>query len=1460
MVSHQLSKVVGSKVAIGRIEIGILNRIIIEDIRLDDPSKKEMLRVARLAARFELLPLFSGKIAINNIQFYGFQANLERETPTSPPNFQFLLDAFASKDTIKEKSELDLRINSALIRRGRIAYHVLSEEETPGKFNPNHIQLKNIAANVSLKALNNDSINAAIKRFSIEEELSDFKLSKLDFKILANATKTTIEDFSIHFPQTSLLMDTIRIEYDSLSSLKQLDKDTRIYFHLKPSDIAPQDIAAFVPAFRSFKEPLKIELKANGRLDNLHFPRLSLLAGNHFQVRGDIALRNLTTPEKRNINGHLSRLYADSIGIEFLVKNFTKEFQGVPTVLKNLGKVSFQGELSGNLKDLQANGLTQTERGDMNGTMRLTSSSDGKMTYSGILETNDFELGKTLGDAKWGNVTFNLDVKAEETPKQLPYVLLKGVVASLDYNDYNYQNITLDGEYKNGGFSGKVALDDENGLVEVNGYINTYSHTPVFNFHAQVDNFRPNDLRLTSNYENASFSGKLRADFTGSSIDKVKGELNIDSLLYQEPENNYLVENFKIEATRLNDSIKSLLLTSDFMNARIEGVYSYTNLPSTFMNILHQYLPSVIENKQLRTNDRNDFRFELNMNRNDFFETVLKIPLTIYARTSLKGYINQHRMRVEGYFPRLRYENKFIESGALLVENPNDRMLARVRLNNIKESDAVILSAEAIAQNDSVVTTLNWGNSAQTTYNGKVSAVARFIRPMMETEEDGKQQETKENIQTLIDIKPTWITLNDTLWQIRESQIVVESKRIHINDFYIGHPQRHLRVNGVVSESLADTVRLDLKDIDVAYVFDIADLGVDFSGKATGPAFACGVLKEPVMKTDLFFRNLGLNNGLLGNAQIHGEWHHPVKGIYLDADIQEEDIAHTHVTGYIYPLKPTSALDLQIDAGGTNLKFIHHYLKDITSNFSGRASGDVHLYGKFKALTLQGKVDVDASMFIDPINTTYFLKDSILVEPTGLTFVNNRISDTKGNQGTANGYLRYRHFKDIEYRLAMDVNNMLVMDTKESLDFPFYGTVYGTGNVTVYGTPMTGLNVDATISTNRNSTFTYLYESVSSATSNQFITFVDKTPRRTVHTTQLSDFEQARQEKQAEEEVEGDIRMNIQVEATPDMTVRIVMDPVAGDDITCKGTGNIRADFYNKGDVRMFGNYNINQGAYRFSIQEVIRKDFTITDGSYISFTGPPEQTNLDLRAKYTVISASLNDLIPNASSYVEKTNIKVDCIMNMTGQLTSPALKLGLEIPDERDEVEALVRNYIPTEEQMNMQILYLLGIGKFYASESVEGAQNSNMMSNVLSSTLSGQLNNVLTNIINSNDWSFGTNLSTGERGWSEMEFETMLSGQLLNNRLRINGNFGYRENPLANTNFVGDFEAEWLVTRNGDIRLRAYNETNDRYYTRTNLTTQGIGIVLNKDFEHWRELLFWNKWKLKWLQRSVSKKNKE
>ena len=607
--------------------------------------------------------------------------------------------------------------------------------------------------------------------------------------------------------------------------------------------------------------------------------------------------------------------------------------------------------------------------------------------------------------------------------------------------------------------------------------------------------------------------------------------------------------------------------------------------------------------------------------------------------------------------------------------------------------------------------------------------------------------------------------------------------------------------------------------------------------------------------------NFTLNGGLLGDLDIYGAWDNEKKGIYLDAHIQEKDISKTHVNGFIYPIKPTSGLDLNIDANNLNIKFLEHYMRSIAQDVRGRASGKVHFYGKFKGLTLDGAVMTDTSMKFDILNTSFALKDTIRLAPEGITFDNIHIADMEGHQGKLNGYLHYEHFKNIKYQFDIQVNNMLVMNTQESPDFPFYGTVYATGNALLTGNAQDGLDANIAMTTNRNTNFTYSTGTVASATNNQFIKFVDKTPRRSIQdSVQLVSFYEQVQQKIEKKESQTDIRLNILVDATPDATMKIIMDPVAGDYISGRGSGNIRMEFYNKGDMKMFGNYHIQQGIYKFSLQEVIRKDFIIKEGSTITFNGPPLDATLDIQASYTVPSASLNDLIPDASTIIQQPNVRVNCMMNLNGILLRPTIKLGIELPNERDEVQALVRNYLSTDEQMNMQILYLLGIGKFYMENNTGERQSSDMMSSVLSSTLSGQLNNMLSQIIDNNNWNIGTNLSTGEKGWTDMEVEGILSGQLLNNRLIINGNFGYRDNPMANTNFVGDFEAEWLLTRSGDVRLKAYNETNDHYYTKTNLTTQGVGVMYKKDFNKWNELFFWNKWKLRNRKKRMERKQEE
>lgn len=1449
LIAKQLSSYLNTKVEIGRVNIGLLNRIIVDDLLLEDQSGLEMLKVTRLSVKFELLPLLTGRISIGSVQLFGFNIQLNKATPHSDPNFKFVLDAFAPKNKNDKKSEVDVRINSLLIRRGKFSYDVLSERETPGKFNPKHVKLYNIIGNISLKAFQNDSINAQIKRLSLDDQ-SGFELQKLTLKVLGNETNMVVKDFGISLPGTSLEMDSLIMNYDSLASFNNFMTDVRFSFGIQSSSyITLHDISPFVPALEHFKEEIKLDLDARGTIDQLDCPWVRINAGNHLRIIGNVSLQDLSKWKDAYIYGNLTNLSANRQGVDFLVRNFSKKYEDTPEMLKRLGDISFKGQISGYFNDLVTYGVVQTELGAVDSDLKFSSNRDkGIISYSGGIKTEDFEIGKLLANEKLDKISFNFQVQSSHQEKQYPEVILKGLISSLDYSNHQYNNITLDGEYKKGGFDGEINLIDDHGSFFMNGSFNLNKEAPTFNFNAGIKNLHPYMLNLADeSYKDASFSAKLRANFTGGSIYEMDGSIDIDSLDFSSPGKDYFMKNMHILSTRRNRD-NTLTINSEFMNARIEGTYNYRSLPTSIINMVKQYLPSLFPEKKIATPNltNNNFIFEVNINNTQILSELFNIPLTVFHPITLKGYCNDdlQKMKFEAYFSSLQYSTIFIESGQITYENTSEELKSLLRMSYLKKKGIINFSMDLTGKNDQVDMNLRWGNRGSVTYSGNFNALADFSRTI------DPDKINSSSLKTIIDIKPTQVILNDTVWNIHSSKIVADSKKVHIDNFAFRHQDQYLLIDGIASEAVEDSVKVDLKDINIGYVFDIFNLtGVDFEGQTTGRAIATRVFKEPIMNTRLSVKDFTFNEAILGNMELDGKWDDKEQGIRLDAHIKDEE-GKAHVDGYIFPLRPKSGIDLHVDAAKLNARFIETYIKSIVSDISGRVSGKMHFYGRFNALNLEGDAFADAKFKVNILETSFEVKDSIYFTQNEMLLKDVIIHDLEGHRGIVGGQLRHTNFKGMQYELDIRARDLLVMRSTDFGEMPFYGTIYATGNASLSGNE-SGIEVDATLETNSNSTFVYSMASSMSATSNQFIKFVDKTPNRLVPDSLhlVSDLERAQRELQEkEEELDIDVRLNLRVEATPDATVRIIMDPISDDYISAKGNGNITLQYYNKGDVKMFGTYTISQGVYKFSLQEVIRKDFFIKEGSNVNFNGNPYEAIMNVQAIHTVNSVSLNDLIPDGLNGMNqgRVNVRVNCLMNLFGVLTRPNIRLGIELPNERDEIQALVNNYISTEEETNMQFLYLLSIGKFYPPTHLNMDQNSNVMSSVLSSTLSGQLNRMLSHILDNNNWSIGTNLSTGDKGWTDVEVQGILSGQLLNNRLLINGNFGYRDNPLATTNFVGDFEAEWLLTRSGDIRLKAYNQTNNRYYTVTSLTTQGIGIMYKKSFDRWKELLFWRRWR--------------
>lgn len=1429
IVSAELRKLLNTEVSVGHIELGWFNRLHIEEVKLKDLQGDELLNVHRLSARFEVKPLLDGKIVINSVQLIGFDARLEKETPESVPNFQFVLDALASKDTTNQSPNLDLRINSVLINRGEFSYDVLSEPDTPGKWNGSHIGVRNLSASISLKALRNDSVHAIIRRLSFEEQ-SGLQLEKLSAKLLANNKQLNLSDFTIRLQSSALSMDSVEVRYDSLQNLPKLTDDVSFKGQLNGSFVL-KDLAPIVPVFKGLDRPLGLALAFNGQGKNVEIPLLSLSDSRHLEIKGNASVIDWNAKRDMFLQAKLANLFVTKAGIDYFMKGLTGS---VPSILQRLEYVQFKGGADGYLHDLQVDGLLQTAAGTLNANMLINSDVNYNRTYSGGLMSEGLHLGKLLGDSKFGHTQFNIEVEGFNYQNKYPESYIKGIISSFDYSDYRYENITMDGIYKDGGFNGHLALDDENGAVQIDGIFNVAQRVSDFNLKASVRNFRPNALNLSDKYVDSDISLNLTADFTGSSIDDVNGRILLDSLVMNTAgKQSYFLDNLSITAGHVSGE-KEIQVLSPFLTAVLRGDYSYQTVPASILRTMQRYIPSLVSWKKEKGTPSNNFQFDIRMDNAEFFKELFYVPLEVHMPLMLKGYVNDTdgRMRLEGSFPSLTYNDTRYDSGTLLCENPDDHFDCRLRGSMLMNSGAMLtLSVDAEAEQDRLKTTVNWGNNTDVTYGGRLAAVTRFSKT------EGKSP----ILQADIDILPTNVVLNDTVWNIRSSHVAIDSGRVYIDNFLFERPGQHLRVDGKITKEPTDSCIIDLKNVDVQYVLDIVKFDdVEFGGLATGKVYLKNILEKPDLKTRLNVHNFAVNKGLMGEADIKGVWDNDLPGIRLDADIEEKDLSRTRVTGFVSPKR--KALDLRIEADSTNLDLLAPYFEGIFSELDARANGLVRLHGGFKTLDFEGGVRVKLDTKIDMLNTYIQLHDdSVYINHGEFVLKNARLFDREGNSGRISGALRHTHLKKMTYDFDIQGDNLLIYHTNDPGDLLFYGKVFATGDISLKG-GNNALNIDANITTGRNTTFTYVTGLTTEATSNQFITFVDKTPKRLQDSirTEFYHFADARKNKE-DDGPPMDLRINMLIDATPDAAMKVVMDPVAGDNITARGNGNFQVSFYNKGDFRMFGNYVIDQGMYKLSMQEIIRKDFALQSGSTVTFTGDPYQANLDVKASYTVNSVSLSDLSTDAS--LTQSTVKVNCIMNLTGSLANPTIKFDLELPTVSEEDRELVRSATSTEEQMNTQIIYLLGIGKFYAYDYAETSNRSSSATSSLAfSTLSGQLNNMLSQVMENKNWNIGANFSTGQEGWSDVEAEAILSGRLLNNRLLINGNFGYRENVMANTNFVGDFEAIWLLTKNGEFRLRGYNQTNDRYFTKSTLTTQGIGFIYMKDFNRWNDLFQW------------------
>ena len=1399
----------GTRVSVGRVDLGFLNRIIIDDVIVYDQADSVMLQAGRLSVKVDMLPLLEGRVAISSAQLFGACADLYKTDSLSAPNYQFAIDSLASSDTTNTGS-IDLRVNSLIIRHSSIRYNRRDIQETPELFNVNHLYFHDISAHVKLKVLNEDSLNLDIKRLAFKEQ-SGLSVDRFSMQLAANRQNALLEDFRLQLPHSTLCIGNLSASYDA----DRFDETVRYSTSLDGTCITPSDLSCLVPGLRDFTHALTINATIDGTAKGINCRTMDLVS--------DDAKVNLQGAFSTNWQDSLPTWKAHIKALDLrggIIADLKEAFYAIPIETTRLGNLHLSGDASGRgLSEVDASSIIVTEAGRLGVSFNLA---DGRQ-FKGRLSLDSIHLGKIFDNQELGRLSSRVNISGTDSR-----INAVGNISRIDYKGYAYRNIDIDGTYQNGAVEGNLKVDDPNLQIDVNGSLRQ-QRLSAFRLTGIVNRICPKELRLTDQWGDATFAAVIDADFTASNLNNAQGNLAINGFtmsLNDSINTVYHIDNFHVTSGYDDEGRHFLKASGDMGEASLSGEFDWETLPRSFINYTASKLPTLPGlPTTLRPTD-NDFTASLRLTDTKWMRHLLDIPLTLHSPLSLDIKMNDdlHLLDINGTLPAFTYAESNYRDGSISLTTEANSAKGRImvsKMMNDEEPLDINLIIEAV--DNQLATSLLWDNKGglKKDINGIINAVTEVY-----TNDLG-------NPEAHVRIQPSQVSLDQKHWRIDPCDILYSDKRLVVDHFSLANGTQHLIVDGIASSSPEDSLVVDLNQMEVAYILDMVNFhSVSFAGLATGKA----CIKEPfddiTALADLTVEHFTFQEGRMGTLRARAEWNKEDKQIDIDAVCDDQHEATTTINGYVSPERNDIYLDILAD--GTNVEFCNSFTGSFLNNVKGTTHGEVLLSGLLSRLYLTGLLVVDGQATVNALNATYNLKgDTVRLVPDEVQFRNCTITDRDGNKGLFRGSLYHRSLSHFTFDFDVEADNLLAYDFPTFDDGTVCGTVYVTGHADLHGRPGEVI-INCDVTPNRNSVFAYNAATPYAVSHQDFITWGEKKSEEDMY----SDDDDSDHSSEANASPSTtDIHINFDINATPDATLKVLMDQHTEDYITLNGTGNIKATFYNKGPFHMFGTYTVDRGTYGITIQNFIKKNFTFQNGGTIVFGGDPFDANLNLQALYTVNGVSLSDL--NLGDMFSNNTVRVNCLMNISGTPGAPRLEFDLEMPNVNSEEEQMIRSVIASEQEMNQQVLYLLGIGRFYTqgannAQSQQYGQTSLAMQSFLSGTVSTQINEVLSQVIKSNDWNFGANISTGNEGWHNAEYEGIVSGRMLNNRLLINGQFGYRNNATqATPSFIGDFDIRYLLTPSGNLAMKVYNQTNDRYFTRSSLNTQGIGIILKRDF---------------------------
>lgn len=1299
-----------------------------------------------------------------------------------------------------------------------------------------HMKGDSVTLEINDLLMSKDSIGGKIKKASFKEQ-SGFVLKELSGEILYANTQTYLKDLYLKTPGTELKRYA-SLTYSSYKDLAQNFPKTRIDADIAESRVQVKDILAFAPQLRSqpaFANPNAtwyINLQGDGTLESMNISNLQFrgLKNTQIDAKGSLATNN--DPNKTDGTLTIRRLHTTQSDIAlFTGRRLSNQQINLPE------EFNAHGTIAGSIKNLSTHLTINSSVGTALINGRFTNLDDpDRTTYNAIVITNSLDLGYILRNDKIGNVSANMNVSGQGFSSGKMNTNFKGDISAIDYNDYVYRNINVNGTIR--GTSLNVVTDINDPNLDLNGTLTgNIASNPSFHFEGMLDSIKTFPLNLTT--QPLIARGKINADIPVMNANYLEADVLITKALLVSSDQRLPLDTIHFVSGR-NAGGQFMTLKSDVANASIKGQYRYSDLPLIFQKSIEPYF-AVAPAATLATVQPYDFSFTAD---------IANAPALVTFVPGLKSFepihIDGTASSTLGLFANattafISYNGNDI-SGVNLKINTTARGLQFIGdVQHIKGVGHNLYHTQfnAIALNNQIDFNVNIDDKAG---RDKYHLAGLLTQP------------TKDKY--IINLRPDSLMLNYDRWTISPSNsITITKNNILANNFVLQKGDQRLSLQSQGELLNAGFTNFQLSTITAFMKSD----SLLINGSMNGTVVFRNILKQPVFTSDLVINDLSLKGDTLGNAAIKID---NTQGNRYNTNAtitgRGNDIA---LTGTFAPQGENDiALDLDLAIRQMQLSTIEGAFGQMIKNASGTVNGNISIDGTVNTPKINGPINFDNASFATTVLGSQFRIDGekINVTENGFQFDDFVIRDTTNNEMRLNGVISTTNFINYNFDFDLNATNFQVLNTTKKDNKIYYGKMVISSNLHIGGTEAIP-DVDGNITVNDGTDLTVVIpqRQPGVVAREGIVEFVDMDAPGddslflSYDSLNISQFK----------------GMNIftNIEIRKEAIFNIVIDEANGDFIELQGEAVLSTGIDPSGKITLVGNYELERGAYQITFNFLQRR-FDIVKGSRITWYNEPTKAVLNVNAVYIANTPPIDlvqEQIAASSQAIRNTYLQrlpFEVRLKLTGELMQPQLAFDIVLPPDRNygvsndivtQVESRLEQIRQEPGETNRQVFALLLLGRFVGQNPLASStptfSASSYARQSVSKLMTEQLNKLAAGLFDGVDLTFDVastdDYTTGERR-SRTDLNIGLSKRLLNERLTVSvgSNFeleGPKNSNQKASNVIGNLEVNYSVSKDGRYKIRFYRKNEYEGIVDGYIIETGLSFIISVDYNQFSEL---------------------